>query len=339
MVPLYSYMYSAKGDLLMRRSLMYRLGASLFTAVIVALCASPAFADDFGKRFTIDVGPVFDGTTTGDANAPAPPGQIGVGYTKDNPIPNDIRVEGGLDYRIDAKTHFYYTRGYLDFAIGRILSTGPGVALVSGLIADRTDTIGINRAIGKGLIGRLYYYDHERSDVSGLCLNQISCPNAAGVQSGNPGSIDEHGYGAGFSYNFGPMTRIGPLFTAGFDAKYVPRTGTPPTPCGSCEGIGHYVGSQFLLPYSLTMKIPVLPSHTVIPFVGYERAEVLFRNETTPEMFNVTDFGLVKVVNKNVVLSITNLNFAGCRCSNVVPPPDNVRFAEVLLKVDFKTSL
>jgi hypothetical protein len=324
----------------MRHSLMHRLAATGFAAALFAVAAIPAFADDFGKRFTIDVAPVFNAATTGDANAAPPPGLAGVGYTNNQPIPSDVQLEYGLDFKIDNHTHLYYSHSRLNFAIGRILTAIPGAALVSGMIADRTDTIGLNHDFGHGILARVYYYDHERSDVTGLCLNQISCPappNATDVT--NLANIDEHGYGVGASYNFGPLTRIGSLFTAGFDAKYVPRPAIPPAPCGSCQGIGHYVASQWLFPYSLTMKIPVLPSHTIIPFVGYERASVLFRDETTPEVFNVVDFGLVKVLNKNMILSFTNLNFSGCRCSNVVPPPDNIRFAQLLVKLDFKTGL
>jgi hypothetical protein len=319
------------------RRLLARFAASVFAAIVITVAALPAFADDFGKRFTLDVGPVFDATTTGDANAPPPPGLAGVGYTKDNPVPNDLKLEYGLDYLIDKKTHFYYTHGVLDFAIGRVLTAIPGAALVSGGIIDRTDTIGVNHSFGHGIIGRLYYYNHQRSDVTGLCLNQIACPNSSGQAVNNPASINEHGYGAGASYSFGPLTQIGPLFTAGFDAKYVPRSSTTTNP--NLGGLGHYVGSQFIFPYSIVMKLPILNSHTVIPFVGYERASVLFQNEATPEVFNVTDFGLVKVINKNLTLSFTNLNFSGCRCADTVPPPDNIRFAELLIKLDIKTSL
>jgi hypothetical protein len=315
-----------------------RLAASTFAAVLFSLAAMPAFADDFGKRFTIDLGPNFQASTTGDANPPQ--GSLGcIGCTKDNPVPNTLQFDYGLDFKIDPKTHLNYSHANLDFALGRILTIAPHTELLTGLIADYTNTIQINRDLGNGLTGRLYYYNHVRQDVTGECLNQEDCPNAAGVQTHNVASISEHGYGAGASYNFGPRTQIGSLFTVGFDAKYVPRPSTPPAPCGSCEGIGHFVGSQFLLPYSIQMKIPVLQSHTVVPFVGYERADVLFADETTPEMFNVINFGIVKVINKNLALSIVNLNFNGCRCTDTIAPPDNVRFAQLLLKLDIKTNL
>jgi hypothetical protein len=47
----------------------------------------------------------------------------------------------------------------------------------------------------------------------------------------------------------------------------------------------------------------------------------------------------VKVISKNYILSIVNLNFSGCRCADTVPPPDNIRFAELLVKLDIKTTL
>jgi hypothetical protein len=331
----------------MRHFLIHRLSAVGFAAALTAAATIPALADDFGQRFTLDVAPNFQMSTTGDSNAPPPAGDVGVGYTKDHPVPNTLQLDYGLDYKIDNRTHLYYTHSNLQFAIGRILTAVPHGSLVLGLISDRTDTAGINHDFGHGLLGRVYYFNQSRMDVAGLCLNQNNCatgPGAANVP--NAGTIDFHGYGVGASYNFGPKTRIGPLFTAGIDAKYVPRSNIPPEPCATageeapnCLGLGHYTGSQWVLPYSLTMKVPIIPSHTLIPFVGYERASVLWRNEATPEAFNVTDFGIVKVISKNFALSITNLNFAECRCSDTVPPPDNVRFAQLLLKLDIKTGL
>jgi hypothetical protein len=323
------------------RSFPNRLAVSLFTAIFFTITAMPAFADDFGSRFTIDIGPTYQMSGTGDAAAPPPAGYGGVGYTNDHPIANSAQLEYGADVVLDKNTHLYYSHNVLFFNIGRILTLAPKTSFVFGSFYDRTDTVGINHEFGKtGVLGRLYYYDHARMDVSGLCNNQIDCPNAAGVQSGNPASIDEHGYGIGANYNFGPTTRIGPLFTLVADAKYVPRSDVDPTgPCGSCEGIGHYVGSQFIFPYSLSMKLPFAMSHTFIPFVGIGRDVNLFRDETTQEMYNTTNFGIVKVINKNLVFSAVDINYAGCRCTDTIPPPDNVRLSAILVKLDIKTKL
>jgi len=322
------------------RSFPNRLAVSLIAAVFFAITAIPAYADDFGSRFTIDLGPSYQMSGTGDAAAPPPAGDAGVGYTKDHPIANSSQFDYGLDFLIDKNTHLFYSHSVLNFNIGRVLTLAPATAFTFGTLYDRTDTIGLNRELGKtGVLARLYYYDHERIDVTGFCLNQEKCPNAAGLQTGNPASIDEHGYGLGLNYNFGPATRIGPLFTAVADAKYVPRPGTPPAPCGSCDGIGHYVGSQVFFPYSLSMKLPFAMSHTFIPFIGAGRDYVLFRDEATPEAYNTTNFGIVKVINKNLLLSAVNINYSGVRSSDTVPPPDNVRFSELLLKLDIKTKL
>jgi len=294
----------------MRHSLVHRLAGVGFAAVLFTIAAIPAFADDFGKRFTIDIGPAFDASTTGDANSPPPAPLFGVGYS------HDVFV----------------------FSIGRILTAVPGGAIVFGTFFDRTDTIGINHSFGHGLLGKIYYFDHERPDVTGLCNNQIDCPNAANHEVSNPDSIDEHGYGAGLSYNVGPETRIGNLFTLGVDAKYVPRPNVGPAGF-ALNGLGAYTGSGWEFPYSISMKLPIVPSHTFIPFIGYERATVLFRAESSEEMYNQTNFGIVKVFNKNLLMSLVDVNFAECRCSDTVPPPDNVRFSEVLLKFDYKTAL
>ena len=320
--------------------LTHRLAAIGFAAGLFATAAIPAFADDFGQRFTIDIAPNYQASTTGDANAAPPPGNVGTGYTNDHPVPSTLQLDYGLDFKIDKHTHLYYSHSNLQFAIGRILTIAPGLSLVSGLISDRTDVAGINHDFTHGFVGRIYYYNQSRMDVTGLCLNQNNCAiGPGGTNVYNPSTIDFHGYAVGATYNFGPKTRIGPVFSAGIDAKYVPRPSVPLVPCGTCQGLGHYTGSQFILPYSITAKLPIFPSPTVIPFVGYERAAVLWRAEATPEVFNVTNFCIVKVINKNLALSIVNLNFAECRCSDTVPPPDNVRFAQLLVKLDIKTGL
>jgi hypothetical protein len=321
----------------MHRSLISRVAALGFAIAGFAIASPALAADDFLNRITIDIAPNYQAAVTGDAAAANPPGFTNLGYTSDHQVPSTTQLDYGLDFRIDNKTHFYYTHSNLDFAIGRVLTLAPKTALVSGLIADRTDTVGLNRDFGHGLLGRIYYYNHARMDVTGLCLNQQACPNpATGFQQGNPASIAEHGYGAGFSYNLGPRTRIGQLLTLGFDAKYVPRPGTPPSTAPNLGGLGSYVGSQWLFPYSATLKIPVLPVSTTIPYIGYERASVLFRNEATPEVYNVSVLGLTQIITKQVSVGIQSLNFSGCRCSDTVPPPDNIRFAEVLLRLDYR---
>ena len=323
----------------MHRSLFSRVAALGFAAVGFAIATAPALADDFLKRITIDIAPNYQLSATGDAAAANPAGFTNLGYTNDHQVPATAQLDYGANITVDKRTNIYFSHSNLDFAIGRVLTLGPKTALVSGLIADHTDTVGLNHDLSGGLFGRIYYFDHVRQDVTGLCLNQQKCPDSTGQQTGNPESIDEHGYGAGFTYNFGPKTRIGQLLSVGVDAKYIPRSSTPPTAAPNLGGLGAYVGSQWLFPYSITAKIPVLPVRTTIPYIGYERASVLFRDEATPEVFNVTVMGITQVVSKEVLLSITSLNFSGCRCADTVPPPDNIRFAQVLLKLDYKLNL
>jgi hypothetical protein len=322
------------------------------SVLIVATCAiffaaTPAKADDFGKRFTISVAPNYDGGTTSDQTAGPPPGNVCLGCTHDNPNPQDLKLDYGLDFAIDPRTHLNFSHSNLDFALGRILTVAPHLSLLTGTIADRTDTISLQHAFGHGLAGSLYYFNHVRQDVTGLCLNQAYCTSAqlgpphpaiASV-AGNPSSIDEHGYGLHLGYTFGPNTQIGQLFTIGGDAKYIPRSTTPPTLAPNLGGLGKYVGSQWIFPYSFTTKVPIFPGHTTIPLLGYERADVLFRDEATPEVYNVIIAGIVKVISKNATLSITNLHFNGCKCADTVPPPDNVRFSVIQVKLDLHTGL
>lgn len=104
-------------------------------------------------------------------------------------------------------------------------------------------------------------------------------------------------------------------------------------------GLGHYVGTQWLFPYSITAKLPVTNTPTLILFINYSRIEVLYRDSPVPEVYNGVVFGLVKVINKNVTLSYTNENLMGCKCVARVPGPDNLRWAGGILKIDFHTGL
>jgi hypothetical protein len=47
----------------------------------------------------------------------------------------------------------------------------------------------------------------------------------------------------------------------------------------------------------------------------------------------------VKVINKNVTFSYTNLNLQSCRCISRVPAPDNLRLALGIVSLDFHTGL
>jgi hypothetical protein len=329
------------------RHFSYPLMTAVSALSLLVFAVAPARADDFGSRFTINAAPNLQIGTTSDQAAPPPAGNVGTGYTHDKPNPQDFLLDYGLDFRIDKFTHLSYQHANIDFALGRILTVAPHLSLVTGDIADHIDTATLSRFLGHGVGVSVYYFNHVRQDVTGLCLNQETCTAAQlgvgakdGTVLGNPSSIDSHGYGGHAGYVFGPKTQIGQLFTVGVDAQYVPRPTTPPTgEAVNLGGLGNYVGSQWLFPYSINSKVPIFPSSTLIPVVGYERASVLWRAEATPEVYNVTFFTLVKVINKNATLSLTNLNFKGCRCADTVPPPDNVRFSQITLKLDLHTGL
>jgi hypothetical protein len=301
-------------------------------ALVIALSAtSPAYADDALKHITFEVDPTFFGNGTSDAQAPPSPGSVPIGYTQDHPIANTFRINYGAKVQLGPDLSFNYTHSSFEFALGRIFQ--PGVSLVSGQIDDRTDTAGFEY-LGVPLVkARAYYFDHERIDVTGFCLDQTTCAG----RKPDPDAIDEHGYGVGATWLFGPRSAIGPIFSIGADAKYVPRTTTAPAGV-ALEGLGKYPGSQIEYPYSLNMKLPTHHDPSLVWLAGYERATALFRGESTIEQYNVTSFGVVKVLSKPLSLSAVDLNFKGCTCTDTVLPPDNIRFATVLVTLSYKFS-
>lgn len=249
-----------------------------------------------------------------------------------------MRLNYGIDFKLDAKTHLSYSHSNFAYQLGRILTIAPKTSLVTGAIYDYVDTVSLSRSLGSGLSAHLTYDNHQRSDVTGLCLNQKSCPNASGVQTSNPLSINEHYFTAGVAYDFGPKAKFGNVFSAGADVKYVPRSSTAP-PGAALGGLGSWVGTQTVFPYSFTAKLPIFNSATTIPFVNYTNLPVLYHDSAVPEEYRGVLFGLVQVLNKNMTLSYTNFNLQSCRCVARVPPPDNLRLAFGILSLDIHTGL
>lgn len=326
----------------MRRILLSALPGAAAAVFVLLFTTAPVKADDFGKRFTISVAPVYIFSTNSDANASAPPPDSlkPLGHTTDNPIVDIWRVDYGLTYKISPKFTLALSHGNVGYQLGRILTLGPGLSFTSGAIFDYTDTAALSYAVGNGLAVHGTYFSHQRQDVTGICLNQKSCPNSVtGVQQPNPLSIDEVGYTLGFTYDFGPNTKVGKLLTAGFDAKYLPRPAGPPSPGASLDSLGHWVGSTTVYPWSMTIRLPITGSSSFIPTFTYIDLPVLYHDSAVPEAYRGVIYGFAKVVSQNLTVSFTYFNIQTCRCIPRVPTPDNLRLEWGMLKFDFHTQL
>lgn len=318
---------------------------SVLSVTLVLQAMLPAQADNVLKRVTVTVAPVYLTETNGDSNAPPPPGFTGIGYTQNHPYANDWRLDYGIDIKIDEKTHLSLTHGNVGYGLGRILTLAPATSFVSGALLDYTDSISLSHTVGSGVTAHLTYFSHQRQEVTGLCLNQESCPDpVTGVEQRNPLSINEMGYLLGATWDFGPSSKIGKIFTVAADIKYVPRSNIapPPNQAGvqpALGGLPGWVGTQTLFPYSVTAKLPLLNSTTVIPFINYTNLPVLYHDSAVPEEYRGIVWGVTKVLSPNFSVSYTNLNLQSCRCIERVPPPDNLRLAFGILKFDFHMQL
>jgi hypothetical protein len=194
------------------------------------------------------------------------------------------------------------------YELGRILTAIPNTAFVTGAMYDYTDTIALKYSVGHGLLFQAAYFDHQRSVVTGQCLNQKKCIDAAGGELANPLSIDEHGYTFGFGLDFGPKTRVGPLFNASGDIKYIPRPATPSSPAVALGSLPGYRGTQTLYPWSFTLRIPLTTSPTLVPTVTYISLPVLYRDSAVPEAYRGIIIGVSKAFSKNITFSYTNFN-------------------------------
>jgi hypothetical protein len=306
-----------------------------------APASGPAAPPTFLQRITITVAPVWLFATNTDANAipPPPPGLAGVGFTHDQPITNGLRVDYGVDFALADNLHLSANHGNVGYELGRILTAIPDTAFVTGAIYDYTDTIALKYHVVHGLTLQAAYFDHQRSVVTGQCLNQKKCLDPFGGTVFNPLSIDEHGYTLGFSLDFGPKTRVGTLFNAAADIKYIPRPATPSSPAVALDSLPGYRGTQTLYPFSFTLRIPLSPTPALVPSVTYINLPVLYRDSAVPEAYRGIIVGISKTFSKNVTFSYNNFNLQSCRCIPRVPAPDNLRLAFGIMKLDLHTQL
>ncbi|MGB8266211.1 MAG: hypothetical protein WCE44_07830 [Candidatus Velthaea sp.] len=327
--------------------------AGLLSAAILAATSVPAYADNLIDKITVNITPVYDLNATGDANL-APPAGYGVlvGYNAagnaaagPNPTTSDLLLNYSANIQLSKETNLFYSHTNSDFTLGRILEAGgPGVAIVTGDIADRNDTVGLNYVFNRAFSTKLYYFDTQRTFVSGLTLNQNFVNGVS-----NPSSIDFHGYGIGGAYGFGPRTKAGYIFTATFDGQYVPRPGYDPavpntpaaqTAAASGYGLNSWTGSGWVFPYGVSAKIPLIAKDPTLLLTGsWSHLNVWWRAEATPEAGNVVTFGAVKALSRNLTLSLTDINLTECTCTDTLPPPETVRFAQIVFALNYRLPL
>lgn len=309
---------------------------------LAALLPATARADDKpAKRWTITAAPVYIFATNSDANAsaPPPPGTTtAIGYTHDHPVTDTYQLDYGASFAITNQWNLFYSHSNAAYQLGRILTLGPNTSFVSGSIYDYTDTYGTSLGLKNLPSISISYFSHQRRDVTGLCLNQKVCVNpATGQKFDNPLSINSHGYDLGLAYSFLPNARVGNLLTATVDFDYYIRPSTPP-PGAALGGLGSWVGNTWEIPYSLTLRVPVIPDKTFIPSVTYIALPVLYQDSAVPEDYRGFVYGFTKVVDPYVNFSYMNYVLKSCICVARVPPPDNLRLTWGELKLDFHYS-
>jgi hypothetical protein len=327
---------------------------------------TPSIASAAQERWTIEISPVFFQDNTGDSGAAPPPGTIPFYCPNGSPTcagfgspqtTSNLRLDYGVTYQIAKKWTASYSHSNFDFSLGRILSIAP-LSILTGSVNDRTDKGSINFLAGHGLAFSAYYASHQRVQInatSGLGLPCYFNSEQCIGNTSNPASINSNFWGIGATYAFGPHTAYEPpMFKAGFDVNYYPRTnnavacpGQAGNPLGlipgyqpacNSNGINGYVGSGATLPWSFTF-FPFSDSHLLrpgtIPFLGYEDASVWFHAENTPETYNVVDAGIVQILPHGLSLSYTYFKLNGRPSSDTIPPPDTIRSATSILKLTY----
>jgi hypothetical protein len=343
----------------MRRAIHVAIAGLMVASLLLSTTLVAAAAN---TKWELDIAPIYFLDATGDSSAPPPPGTFpiycsgqpgcaGTPHTTDN-----LRLDYDLVYHFSPRWNFHYAHTNFDFSLGRIVTLAPGTSLLSGSINDREDKLSLNYLAGHGLSLSGWYDSHERTNIEatsltgGCFFNSVACPGGGS----NPSSINSNSWGVGGTYAFGPHQRFQPpMFSAAFNINYFPRTSNPvPCPgqpgnpvgaipgyqpaCGS-GGIPGYVGSGVVYGYGLTM-FPFADTHIPpgsIPFIGYESLPVWFHAENTPEVYNVMDGGIIQVLPHNLTLSATYFKLQGRYSSDTIPPPDVIRSATFLFKINY----
>jgi len=344
----------------MRR--MYQIAVAGLVLASFALMSTPAAMA--AGNWELTVSPVYFLDTTGDSTTNPPPGYIplqcpnnsqfggtplaGLSQCQGTPgKTSNLRLDYGLTYTFNKKWNVNYSHSNFDFSLGRIYSLAPGTSLLSGSVNDRTDQFTVNYNYGHGIALDAYYYSHQRISINGVSnpqgacfFNSEQCPG----NISNPASINANAYGVGGTYSFGPhLPYEPPMFKLGLDAQYVPRPGngncgtaTAQPACGS-NGINGYVGSGWIIPYSITW-FPLSTAHLppgLIPFIGYQSLPVWFHAENSPEVYNVTDLGLIQILPHGFELSYVYFKLQGRTSSDTIPPPDVVRSVTSIFKLTY----
>jgi hypothetical protein len=344
--------------------------ASLVLAALTFLTTSVASA---AQKWDLEITPVYFMDNTGDSQAPPPPGfaPLYVPAYCPNGSPScpagspqttqNLRLDYALTYFLTPRWNLQYAHTDFDFSLGRITSipAAPGVNLsvLTGSVNDRTDKGSLNYAAGHGLSFSAYYSSTQRIQIvatgngTACYFNQEQCIG----NTSNPSSINSNLWGLGGAFTFGPHVAYQPpMFKVTFDINYYPRTSNPvPCPgqpgnllgalggyqpaCNS-NGINGYVGSGVVYPWGITW-FPFSDLHLLqpgtIPFIGYSDSSVWFHAENTPETYNVVDAGIVQILPHGLSLSYTYFKLNGRYSSDTVPPPDSIRSATSIFKLNY----
>jgi hypothetical protein len=311
-------------------------------AVIAYVCAGagPALADDPLANLSITISPTYTLTTGSNAtynasNSVIPPNvkpagsnANGYAFAADGGVTNDVRLDYGFDYQLSKKFNLFYRHKNVDFSLGRFQ---PGV--YTGDIQDRFDTVGIGENLGHGLAASVGYFNRTR-----MCCGDPSSPGDNVLQN------FYHGYFVGGTYAFGPKTAIGPPLSVDVKAMWVPRDPSKIIPGFSDDPAVPYVGSGFIYPASITLRIPVSNTvHTFWPFISYEKGADFMSGDPGPSYVNAVVLGVVKIFPHGLVFHAVLLNLEQEHLPYPLPqypsvplPGENVRINLINVGFDYK---
>jgi len=334
---------------LMRRSLIAKVAGFLVAAItVVNVAASPAYADDILRHFTVTITPKYMAGITGSsvASATAPNNGLGQANTGSGCLPvysgptltppasggfpagcspTDHALgagtfwDYGLSYTVSKTVSLYYTHYNLVQTVERLAGS------YTGETHDIIDTLGFNDYIGHNFtIGGGWYYRQRNFQPGG---GGTWCPwaNCGGYINATPGTLvrwpgykDFKVWFASLTYGFGPKSILGNTFAVNVSPGLVPRSAALPCSLAAntttCTGVGAiatatpYRGSYVIVPFGVTVLIPIFHTNKIVPYIVVGNTDSPYHGDPAAEQYVYFKYGINKVFNPNLVFRFSDNN-------------------------------
>ncbi|HEV3157449.1 MAG TPA: hypothetical protein VGZ00_08915 [Candidatus Baltobacteraceae bacterium] len=269
----------------------------------------PAFAGDALQWPTLDIIPQASWVTGADVqNTPGGPG------ITDGTLRLNLKVTEPITKRLS----FAYAHGNIDETLGAA-PTYPNV-----LVEDLTDDFSLSYTLTKRLnLSAGYFYRHR-----------VCCPAAAAP--GNAQPLQVHFVHVAAGYAFAPIPVVGTTVSLSAGVNQAVAHKTTPLNIQQEDGLPDE-GDKATPNGAVTLTQPIgRPSSGFSAFGTYTYAADYFDSQPIAFWYNIVDYGLNKVVNKNLSFNADFSNLVQHRQGYPFPDANVIHRAKLVITADIK---